>query len=103
MVEDNPAEQPSIAELLGHDDIDLVAVGTGAEALAALPAEPPDCIVLDLRLPDMTGFDLLEEIRDAPALPDLPVVLFTGRELSPEEDAQLHTIARTLVVHAVAS
>jgi CheY-like chemotaxis protein len=103
IVEDNPAEQLSISELLGHDDIDLVAVGTGAEALAALRAEPPDCVVLDLRLPDMSGFDLLEEIRDDPALADLPVVVFTGHELSPEEDAQLHTMARSVVVKGVES
>ena len=101
IVEDNPAEQLGITELLAHTDVDLTAVGTGAEALAALRLEPPDCIVLDLRLPDMSGFDLLETIRDDAALPDLPVVVFTGRELSPEEDAQLHTLARSVVVKGV--
>ena len=59
--------------------------------------------MLDLRLPDMSGFDLLEAIRDDPALADLPVVVFTGRELSPEEDAQLHTMARSVVVKGVDS
>jgi CheY-like chemotaxis protein len=103
IVEDNPAEQLGITELLGHDDIDLITVGTGAEALAALRDEAPDCIVLDLRLPDMSGFDLLEAIRDDPALADLPVIVFTGRELSPEEDAQLHTMARSVVVKGVES
>src|SRR5205814_4684940 len=62
-----------------------------------------DCIVLDLRLPDMSGFQLLEEIRDDQTLADLPVVVFTGRELSPEEDAQLHTMARSVVVKGVES
>src|SRR5207248_2252328 len=89
IVEDNPAEQRSIAELLGHDDIDLMTVGTGKEALSALREQAPDCIVLDLRLPDMSGFELLEAIRDDAALTDIPVIVFTGRELSPEEDAQL--------------
>src|SRR5213076_2535224 len=54
VVEDNPIEQLSIAELLGHDDIDLTTVGAGAEALAALREQAPDCIVLDLRLPDIS-------------------------------------------------
>jgi CheY-like chemotaxis protein len=103
IVEDNPAEQMSIAELLGHDDIDLMTVGTGSEALAALREQAPDCIVLDLRLPDMSGFDLLAQLRDDAGLADIPVIVFTGRELSPEEDAQLHTMARSVVVKGVES
>jgi HAMP domain-containing protein/CheY-like chemotaxis protein/nitrogen-specific signal transduction histidine kinase len=103
IIEDNPAEQLSIRELLGHDDIDLVTAGSGAEALAALRDEPPDCIVLDLRLPDMSGFEFLEVLRGDQRLADLPVVVFTGRELSPEEDAQLHTMARSVVVKGVES
>ena len=60
-------------------------------------------MVLDLKLPDMSGFDLLEQIRDEEALSNVPVVVFTGRELSPEEDAQLHTMARSVVVKGVES
>jgi len=59
--------------------------------------------VLDLRLPDMSGFDLLAALRDNPELSDIPVIVFTGRELSPEEDAQLHTMARSVVVKGVES
>jgi HAMP domain-containing protein/CheY-like chemotaxis protein len=103
VVEDNPAEQLGVSELLGHDDIDLVTAGTGTEALKALREQQIDCVVLDLRLPDMSGFDLLEVFRDDPGLSDLPVVVFTGRELSPEEDAQLHTMARSVVVKGVES
>jgi CheY-like chemotaxis protein len=65
--------------------------------------QPFDCAVLDLRLPDMSGFDVLEEMRDDVALCDLPVVVFTGKELSPEEDARLHTLARSVVVKGVES
>ena len=100
-MEDNPAEQLSITELLGHDDIDIVVAGTGAEALARLGEEAYDCVVLDLRLPDMSGFDVLARIRDDAPLSDTPVVVFTGRELSPEEDARLHTLARSVVVKGV--
>ena len=67
IVEDNPAEQMSIRELLGHDDIDVSVVSTGAEALEVVTQETFDCVVLDLRLPDMTGFDILERMRDLPA------------------------------------
>jgi CheY-like chemotaxis protein len=92
-----------ITELLGYDDIEIVTVGTGAEALAALRQQPCDCVVLDLRLPDMSGFDVLQQIGADPVLADVPVVVFTGRELSAEEDAQLHTIARSVVVKGVES
>jgi len=103
VIEDNAAEQLSIQQLLGHDDIDIVTVATGADALALMREEPFDCVVLDLRLPDMSGFEVLERIRDDDSLPDLPVVVFTGRELSSEEDAQLHTMARSVVVKGVES
>jgi CheY-like chemotaxis protein/nitrogen-specific signal transduction histidine kinase len=103
VVEDNPAEQLSIRELLGHDDIEVSVAATGAEALARLGEQPFDCVVLDLRLPDMSGFDVLERLRDTPSLNDLPVVVFTGKELSPDEDAHLHVLARSVVVKGVES
>ena len=103
VVEDNPAEQFSIRELLGHDDIDVTMAETGASALTQLDEQPFDCVVLDLRLPDMSGFEVLEGIEQNNKLADLPVVVFTGKELSPEEDARLHTLARSVVVKGVES
>jgi HAMP domain-containing protein/CheY-like chemotaxis protein/signal transduction histidine kinase len=103
VVEDNPAEQLSIKELLGYDDIDVTTVSSGEEAIKIVNQQPFDCVVLDLRLPDISGFDVLERFRDTPALSDLPVVVFTGKELSPEEDARLHALARSVVVKGVES
>jgi CheY-like chemotaxis protein len=103
VIEDNAAERLGITELLGHDDIDITTAGSGAEALAQLTTESFDCAVLDLRLPDMSGFDVLERIKDHEALADLPVVVFTGKELSPEEDARLRMLARSVVVKGVES
>ncbi|HZD50400.1 MAG TPA: response regulator, partial [Silvibacterium sp.] len=103
VVEDNPAEQMTIRELLGYDDVDVRVASTGAEALATLTDEHFDCVVLDLRLPDMTGFEVLEQVGEMPSLSDLPVVVFTGKSLSPEEDVRLHTLARSVVVKDVES
>jgi len=103
VVEDNPAEQFSTRELLGYDDIDIDVVESGGAALDALSERNFDCVVLDLRLPDMSGFEVLERIREKDELKDLPVVVFTGRELTPEEDAHLHTLARSVVVKGVES
>ena len=103
VVEDNPAEQLSIKELLGYEDIDVTVVATGAEAVQIVGEQVFDCVVLDLRLPDISGFDVLERFRDTPSLSDLPVVVFTGKELSPEEDARLHSLARSVVVKGVES
>jgi CheY-like chemotaxis protein len=103
VVEDNLAEQMSISELLGYDDVEIETAGTGRAALDALRRQPADCVVLDLRLPDMSGFEVLEELGADQALSEVPVVVFTGRELSAEEDARLHTMARSIVVKGVES
>jgi HAMP domain-containing protein/CheY-like chemotaxis protein/signal transduction histidine kinase len=103
VVEDDKVEQMSISELLGSDDIEIVTAGTGSEALDMLREDPADCVVLDLRLPDMSGFEVLEQLRADGKLSDVPVVVFTGRELSAEEDARLHTMARSIVVKGVES
>jgi len=103
VVEDNAAEQLSIKELLGYDDLDVTVASTGAEAIEIAKGEGFDCVVLDLRLPDISGFDVLEQFSDIPSLQDLPVVVFTGKELSPEEDARLHSLARSVVVKGVES
>jgi HAMP domain-containing protein/CheY-like chemotaxis protein/signal transduction histidine kinase len=103
IVEDDPAERLSLQELIGHDDIDIVTADTGAAALAALAEQTCDCVVLDLSLPDMSGFEVLERISSDPALRDVPVVVFTGRELSADEDAHLRTLARSVVVKGVES
>ncbi len=103
VVEDNQAEQLSIEALLAHDDIEILTATTGADALATLREQPCDCVVLDLRLPDMTGFEILDEMRRDASLADVPVVVFTGKELSADEDAQLHTMARSIVVKGVES
>jgi HAMP domain-containing protein/CheY-like chemotaxis protein/signal transduction histidine kinase len=103
VVEDEPAQQLSIQALLGHDDIDVTVVSTGRDALEIVDAQPFDCIVLDLRLPDMTGFELLEQLSQSTAGNELPVVVFTGKDLSPEEDARLHMLARSVIVKDVES
>jgi CheY-like chemotaxis protein len=103
LVEDNPAEQVSTQALLEGEDVEIVVAGSGADALGALEKGGFDCAVLDLRLPDMSGFEVLERMRDTLALKDIPVVVFTGRELTPDEDAQLHVLARSVVVKNVES
>jgi HAMP domain-containing protein/CheY-like chemotaxis protein/signal transduction histidine kinase len=103
IVEDNAAERMSIKELLDHNDIEIVTTDTGAGALSTLRENPCDCVVLDLRLPDMSGFEVLDSIRKDDSLSNVPVVVFTGRELSVEEDAELHTMARSIVVKGVES
>jgi HAMP domain-containing protein/signal transduction histidine kinase/DNA-binding response OmpR family regulator len=103
VVEDNPAEQMSITELLGSQHLGITTVGSGAEALEALRSDTFDCMVLDLHLPDTSGFALLAEIQQLPDLRDLPVVVFTGRELTEDEDAQLRQKAKSIVLKGVRS
>ncbi|MBX3500353.1 MAG: HAMP domain-containing protein [Alphaproteobacteria bacterium] len=103
IVEDNDVERQSIAELLGHDDIEVLAAATGEEALATMRRHAIDCVVLDLRLPDMTGFDLLESMHVEPVLAAVPVVVFTGKELTAEEQGRLRLMAKSIVLKDVQS
>ncbi|MFL6714040.1 MAG: response regulator, partial [Sulfurifustis sp.] len=103
IIEDSPAEQMSIAELLGHDDVEISTVATGAEGLAAMHASVFDCVVLDLRLPDMSGFDVLAEVQREPRLRDVPIVVFTGRELTDDEETHLRTMAKSIVLKGAQS
>jgi CheY-like chemotaxis protein len=103
VIEDNDRERASIVELLGHDDIEIDAVATGAEALEKLRDREYDCCVVDLRLPDMTGFELLELLQQEPQLSHLPIVVFTGKDLSPQEEARLRAVAKSVVLKDVQS
>jgi HAMP domain-containing protein/CheY-like chemotaxis protein len=103
VVEDNPAEQMGIRELLNHSDIEISTASNGDACLKYLRAHPVDCVVLDLKLPDMSGFEVLEALGTDARLADIPVVVFTGRELSAEEESRLHAMARSVIVKGVES
>jgi len=103
ITEDNKSEQLGIRELLLHDDIDVEVAETGAQALDAMRSSQFDCMVLDLKLPDMTGFDVLELMHEDEALREIPVVVYTGKELSSEEEDHLTSLARKVVVKGVES
>ena len=103
IVEDNDIERRSIVELLGGADIEIVAVSTGVEALEAMRNKSFDCIVLDLRLPDMTGYELLEIMQAETNLEEVPVVVFTGTDLTVEEERQLKSMAKSIILKDVQS
>jgi len=103
IVEDDDRERMSIEELLHHDDIEIDTAQTGEQALQRLQEADFDCVVLDLRLPDMTGLDLLDRVQDIPRLHEVPIVVFTGKELTAEEDARLRKAARSVVIKGVES
>ena len=103
VVVDDDREQQSIVELLGHHDIEITTASTGAEAFNALLDRPFDCCVLDLRLPDMTGFELLDKLQGERSLRDVPMVVFTSKELSEEKQQRLCATAKSIVLKEVQS
>ncbi|RSZ60193.1 response regulator [Massilia atriviolacea] len=98
VVDDEKMQRDSIIALIGDADLRIVAVETGAAALEALRGSHFDCMVLDLTLPDISGFDLLDVIGKDPALRDLPIVIYTAKELNRKEVTKLKRYAKTIVI-----
>jgi signal transduction histidine kinase/DNA-binding response OmpR family regulator len=97
VVEDVGVERANIVKQFGNGEVFVTAVGTGREALEALRARNYDCLVLDLRLPDMTGLEVVEKARTDLGLEDLPVIVYTGKDLTAEEEARLREVTRTII------
>ncbi|HEX3274160.1 MAG TPA: HAMP domain-containing protein [Gemmatimonadales bacterium] len=98
VVEDDETAQRSIAELIGDGDVQTTTVGTGAEALQALQTGRYDCMVLDLGLPDMTGFQLITRVKSEIGLRKLPTIVYTGKQLTKREEAELGRLAESVVI-----
>ncbi|WP_447977218.1 HAMP domain-containing protein [Candidatus Nitrospira bockiana] len=103
VVEDDPIQRQSIVELLGGGDVHTTAVGSGEEAIRALGSDHFDCMVLDLRLPDMPGLDLLERIHGELGYRNLPIIVYTGKDLSAQEENQLKKLTDAIILKDVKS
>jgi signal transduction histidine kinase/CheY-like chemotaxis protein/CHASE3 domain sensor protein len=103
VVEDDAVLRESTCRLLGGDDVEIVAVGTAREALEQLGAATFDCMVLDLSLPDRTGFELLDEMSHKDQYGFPPVIVYTGRSLSREEEQQLRRFSQSIIVKGARS
>jgi HAMP domain-containing protein/signal transduction histidine kinase/DNA-binding response OmpR family regulator len=99
IVEDDETERKAITELIGAgDEVEIHAVGSSEDALALLSKGSFDCMVVDLKLPDMTGFDLLEMIRKTDEFKNLPVIVYTGTDLTRREETRLKKLAESVIV-----
>ena len=98
IVEDNDKQRDQIVELIGDTDVHITAVATGQEAMDALRSHRFDCMVLDLHLPDIDGFELLTTLSKDNNLRDLPVVIYTAKDLTRKEVSKLSRLAKTIVV-----
>ena len=97
VVEDNEVERRNILDSVGDEDVRATAAATAAEALAALKSQAFDCVVVDLGLPDMPGLELIETIKTDPALLNLPIIVYTGRDRTPGEQAQLESLVESVI------
>jgi CheY-like chemotaxis protein/signal transduction histidine kinase len=103
IVEDDENERMALVELLSTPHTDVVAVGSGAEALEAIATQVFQCMVLDLGLPDMAGVGLLQKIKSHAQLADLPVLVYTGRALSKKEETELLKLSSSIILKDVQS
>jgi CheY-like chemotaxis protein len=101
VVEDDEVQRNSIRDLIGNETAKIVEAVDGGSALERLRHEPIDCVVLDLMLPDMSGFELIEKIREQND--ELPIIVYTARDLTDEEEEKLNRIAQTTIVKTVRS
>ncbi len=101
VIEDDENQRNSIRELIGNSTAKVVEASDGGAALECLRSEPVDCVVLDLVLPDMSGFELIEKIRSENE--HLPIIVYTARDLSQEEEEHLNRVAQTTIVKTVRS
>jgi HAMP domain-containing protein/CheY-like chemotaxis protein/signal transduction histidine kinase len=103
VVEDDDVQRMSVVELIGNGDVKTTAVATGEEALTLLKDERFDCMVLDLRLPDMSGFELIEKLQTDLGRYDLPIIVYTGKELTRKEELHLKRVADAIIVKEASS
>ncbi|WP_263852251.1 response regulator [Pseudomonas protegens] len=98
LVEDDDLQRDSIARLIGDDDIEITAVGLAQEALDLLRENVYDCMVIDLKLPDMLGNDLLKRMSTEDICSFPPVIVYTGRNLTRDEEAELRKYSRSIII-----
>ena len=103
VVDDDALQRQSIRALIGNGDVETVTAASGSEALELLRSQIFDCMILDLGLSDMSGFDVLRTLRSGPDPSALPVVVYTGRELSEEEERKLSKYAESIIVKGARS
>jgi hypothetical protein len=103
VVEDDEVQRRSIVELIGNGDVNITAVATGQEALDALDEQHFDCMVLDLLLPDVSGLEVIQRIKKQPTLRSLPIVVYTGKDLSRKEETSLKRLSQTIILKDVKS
>ena len=103
IVEDHGDQRNSMVELISSPHIDITAVATGKEALQLLKEKSFDCMVLDLGLQDMSGGDLLQKMNEDKTISPLPIIIYTGRELSQEDEEQLRHYSDSIIIKGVRS
>jgi len=103
IVEDDAVQREAVSQLLGSQDVETVGVGTAAECLEELRGGRYDCMVLDLALPDATGFALLETLSEDGDGPLPPVIVYTGRDLSADEEQRLRRYSSSIIIKGAKS
>lgn len=103
VVEDDAVTRRSIVALMAAEDIDIEAVDSGEAALELLKKDQFDCLILDLGLRGMSGFELLERMKKDPGIQQIPVVVYTSKELGKEEDLMLQRYADSIILKGARS
>jgi CheY-like chemotaxis protein len=103
LVEDDPRQRESVSRLIGDEGVEITAVAEGGQALQALSQSVFDCMIIDLKLPDMSGQQLLERMASGESRSFPPVIVYTGRNLDRQEEQQLMRYSRSIIIKGARS
>jgi len=104
VVEDDATQRDAIVELVAHEDVEITAVDSAEAAMEQLSSDKHyDCVVLDLGLHDMSGFDFLERVKSDPSMSEIPIIVYTGKQLTGPEETRVKKYAETIIVKDVKS
>lgn len=103
IIEDDEIQRSAIAELIQEKEVRIISVGTGEEAMKQLKSKSFDCVIMDLDLPDISGFDLIDQLAESHEISHPPIIVYTGKDLTRDEELRLKRHSQSVIIKGAKS